>query len=151
MRTLCAPRRSILYGHKTPCVACPCGVWERAATCQRLSIRAESIYEVRQIVGQVGLETDSFAGLGMIEIQHSRVQCKPWSIATVCEHWSIHSAAIKMIAAHRLSLFGEVDANLMCSPGFKLAFHQRVFSQCLERPDVSCRRLAIVRSLGAAA
>jgi len=81
----------------------------------------QTIDESLQIVRQRRFELESLARRRMLECQPRRVQRQPWCAAGIVESRSIQPFTIQRIAADKVTRFGQVNSNLVRSPGLQHA------------------------------
>ena len=78
----------------------------------------------------------------MRERQQPCMQCQTRSPALISNNFTAKRTAIHRITADRISLFRQMNPDLMRPTGFEEAPDNRVFPQGFDRFDVSCCRLA---------
>lgn len=70
----------------------------------------------------------------MIERDPHRVERRPWSTGCV---FAVADEPVGVVATNRVSLFGEMNADLVCPAGFQLALNHREVSQWRHGEDMS--------------
>src|SRR5689334_2856678 len=116
-----------------------------------LRLLAQPLQKLRQVGREAHAELQTLSGDGVLQAQLRGVQGDAGGAAVVGEGLPAERLVVHPLAADDVSLFGEMNADLMRPSRFELAFDQRVLAQILERPDVRHGMLADVLERGAAA